>query len=99
MRRARRSEHGWPFCNVVVSVACVPCSLMRMLFICDVFLNGFVSPFESFLDRKWTDKSCLFTLCIAYMQSAISNTPHMVLTVLPLRGNVGIQLKSVILRA
>ena len=99
MRRARRFEHRVLFCTVVVSVACVPGCLMRMLVLCHAFLNGFGSPFESFLDRKWTDKSCLFTLCIAYMQSAISNTPHMVLTVLPLRGNVGIQLKSVILRA
>ena len=99
MRRARRFEHRVLFCTVVVSVACVPCFLMRMLVICHAFLNGFGSPFEPFLDRKWTDKSCLFTLCIAYMQSSISNTPYRVLTVLHLRGNVEIQLKSVILRA
>ena len=99
MRRARRFEHRCCFCDVVVSVACVPCFLMRMLVICHAFLNGFGSPFEPFLDRKWTDKSCLFTLCIASMQSSISNTPYRVLTVLHLRGNVEIQLKSVILRA
>ena len=99
MRRARRFEHKLFFCNVVVSVACVPCFLMRMLVICHAFLNGFGSPFEPFLDTKWTDKSCLFTLCIAYMQSLISNTPYRVLTLLRLRGNVEIQLKSVILRA
>ena len=99
MRRARRFEHRWLFCDVVVSVACVPCFLMRMLVICHAFLNGFGSPSEPFLDWKWTDKSCLFTLCIAYMQSSISNTPYRVLTVLHLRGNVEIQLKSVILRA
>ena len=98
MRRARRFGHRCLFCNVVVSVAGVPFFSMRMLVVCDEFLNGFGSPFEPFLDRKWTDKSCLFTLCIAYMQSSISNTPYRVLKVLHPRGSVEIQLKSVTLR-
>ena len=99
MRRACRFRRTLFFCNVVVSVACVPCFLMRMLVIFHAFLNGFGSPLEPFLDWKWTDKSCLFTLCFAYMQSSISNTPYRVLKVLHPRGSVEIQLKSVTFRA
>ena len=99
MRRAVRFRHTLRFCNVVVSVACVPFFSMRMLVNFGEFLNAFGSPLEPFLDWKWTNKSCLSTLCIAYMQSSISNTPYRVLKVLPLRGSVEIQLKPVTLRA
>ena len=94
MHRALRFRNTLLFCNVVVSVACVPFFSMRMLVNFGEFLNAFGSPLEPFLDWKWTNKSCLSTLCIAYMQSSISNTPYRVLKVFHPRGSVEIQEKS-----
>ena len=99
MRRARRFGHRCLFCNVVVSVAGVPFFSMRMLVVCDEFLNAFGSIFGPFFDLQTMLKQCLLTLYIAYTQSLISNTPYRVLKVFHLRGSVEIQQKSILLRS
>ena len=99
MRRALRFRHRRLFCNVVVSVACVPFFSMRMLVNFGEFLNAFGSIFGPFFDLQTMLKPCLFTLCIAYTQSLILNTPYRVLKVFHLRGSVEIQLKSLTLRS
>ena len=99
MRRARRFEHKVFFCNVVVSVACVPFFSMRMLVNFGEFLNGFGPIFDPFFDLQTMLKQCLLTLYIAFLQSLISNTPYMVLKVFHLRGSVEIQQKSLLLRS
>ena len=99
MRRARRFWPSRLFCNVVVSVACVCFLSMRMLVNFGEFLNAFGSIFGPSFDLQTMLKPCLFTLCIAYTQSLILNTPYRVLKVLHLRGSVEIQPKSVTLRS
>ena len=94
MRRARRFGHRRLFCNVVVSVACVPFFSMRMLVNFGEFLNAFGSIFGPFFDLQTMLKRCLSTFYIAYTQSLISNTPYKVLKVFHLRGSVENQEKS-----
>merc|ERR1711884_63742 len=100
MRPARLLGPSRRFCNVVVSVACVPFVSMRMLVNFGEFLNAFGSIFGRFFDLQTMVKQCLLTLYIAYTQSLISNTPYMVLKVFHLRGSVEIQQqKSVLLHS
>ena len=99
MRRARSVQATLRFCNVVVSVACVPFVSMEMLFNFGEFLIDFGTISGPFFYLQTMFKQCLFTLYVAYTQSVISNTPYTVLKVFHLRGSVEIQLKSVTLRA
>ena len=75
MRRARRFRHTRRFCNLVVSVACVPCLSMRMLFNFGEFLIDFGTISGPVFHLQTMFKQCLFTLYVAYTQSVISNTP------------------------